>query len=176
MIDGWEGHGGLCNPLAQGATARAKTKRRRNTPITRLSSISRITDRRLTHGRQCSVAGSIEDIFLSCSEPKRNVVEPSLVSVGKATMIQCRRRCCWWCVQDVRLQDCYAQVTPGLAECCESACWRVLCKCMLDIRCSVLRGWSCAITKSFEFWLRTVEKMGLILSMMHRPPSYEYDA
>jgi len=66
-------------------------------------------------------------------------------------------------VQDVRLQDCYAQVTPGLAECCESACWRVLCKCMLDIRCSVLRGWSCAITKSFEFWLRTVEKMGLIL-------------
>ena len=50
-------------------------------------------------------------------------------------------------------------------ECCESACWRVLCKCMLDIRCSVLRGWSCAITKSFEFWLRTVEKMGLILSL-----------
>ena len=98
----------------------------------------------------------IEDIFLSCSEPKRNVVEPSLVSVGTATMIHCRRCCWWWCVQDARLQDCYAQVTPGLAECCESACWRVLCKCMLDIRC-------CAITKSFDFWLRTVEKMGLIL-------------
>ena len=27
-------------------------------------------------------------------------------------------------MQDVRLQDCYAQVTPGLAECCE--------KCMLE--------------------------------------------
>ena len=103
---------------------------------------------------------SIEDIFLLCSELKRNVVEPSSVSDGTATMI---RRCCW-CVQDVRLQDCYAQVTPGLAKCCESACWRVLCKCMLDIRCSVLRVWSCAITRSFEFWLRTVEKMGLILS------------
>ena len=35
---------------------------------------------------------------------------------------------------------------------------------MVHIRCSALRGWSCAITKSFEFWLRTVEKMGLILS------------
>ena len=115
------------------------------------------------------MAGSIEDIFLSCSEPKRNVVEPSLVSVGTATMIHCRRYWWWWCVQDVRLQDCYAQVTPGLAECCESACWRALCKCMLDIRCSVLRGWSCAITKSFEFWLRTVEKMGLILSMAGLP-------
>ena len=45
-----------------------------------------------------------------------------------------------------------------------NACWIVLCKCMLDIKCSVLRGWSCAITKSFEFWLRTVEKMGSILS------------
>ena len=78
-------------------------------------------------------------------------------------MIRCRR-CRCWCVQDVRLQDCYAQVTPGLAKCCENACWRVLCKCMLDIRCSVLRGWSCAITKSFEFWLRTDEKMGLTLS------------
>ena len=32
------------------------------------------------------MAGSIEDIFLSCSEPKRNVVEPSLVSVGTATI------------------------------------------------------------------------------------------
>ena len=111
----------MCNPLAQGATARAKIKRRRNTPITRLSSISRITDRRLTHERHCSVAGSIEDIFLSCSEPKRNVVEPSLVSVGTAKMIHRRRRCWWWCVQDVRLQDCYAQVTPGLAKCCENA-------------------------------------------------------
>ena len=114
------------------------------------------------------MAGSIEDIFLSCFEPKRNVVEPSLVSVGTATMIHCRRRWWWWCVQDVRLQDCYAQVTPGLAECCKSACWRVLCKCMSDIRCSVLRGWSCAITKSFEFWLRTVEKMGLTLSLICR--------
>ena len=129
MIDGWEGHGGLCNPLAQGATASAKINRRRNTPITRLSSISRITDRRLTHERLCSVAGSIEDIFLSCSEPKRNVVEPSLVSVGTATMIRCRR-CRCWCVQDVRLQDCYAQVTPGLAiavkmhagGCCANVC------------------------------------------------------
>ena len=46
----------------------------------------------------------IEDIFLSCSEPKRNVVEPSLVSVGTATMIHCRRCFCWWCVQDVRLK------------------------------------------------------------------------
>ena len=45
-----------------------------------------------------------------------------------------------------------------------NACWIVLCKCMLDIKCSVLRGWSCAITKSFEFWLRTDEKMGLTLS------------
>ena len=52
----------------------------------------------------CSVAGSIEDIFLSCSEPKRNVVEPSLVSVGTATMIHRRRCCWWWCVQDVRLK------------------------------------------------------------------------
>ena len=24
MIDGWEGHDGLCNPLAQGATAKSK--------------------------------------------------------------------------------------------------------------------------------------------------------
>ena len=65
-----------------------------------------------------------------------------------------------------------------------NACWIVLCKCMLDIKCSVLRGWSCAITKSFEFWLRTDEKMGLTLSwqrslgasvcsMVHRPP-HEY--
>ena len=44
-----------------------------------------------------------------------------------------------------------------------NACWIVLCKCMLDIKCSVLRGWSCAITKSFKFWLRTDEKMGLTL-------------
>ena len=55
-----------------------------------------------------------------------------------------------------------------------NACWIVLCKCMLDIKCSVLRDWSCAITRSFEFWLRTVEKMGLTLShMMHRPPPYD---
>ena len=49
-----------------------------------------------------------------------------------------------------------------------NACWIVLCKCMLDIKCSVLRGWSCAITKSFEFWLRTDEKMGLTLSVWNR--------
>ena len=152
--------------MVQPISTRRDRESKDQAPITRLSSISRITDRRLTHERLCSVAGSIEDIFLSCSEPKRNVVEPSLVSVGTATMIHCRRCCCWWCVQDVRLQDCYAQVTPGLAECCESACWRVLCKCMLDIRCSVLR--SCTITKSFECWLRTVEMMGLLLNVMRR--------
>ena len=43
---------------------KAKIKRQQNTPIPRLSSISRITDRRLSHKRLCSVAGSIEDIFL----------------------------------------------------------------------------------------------------------------
>ena len=164
----------MCNPLAQGATARAKIKRRRNTPITRLSSISRITDRRLTHERHCSVAGSIEDIFLSCSEPKRNVVEPSLVSVGTAKMIHCRRRCWWWCVHDVRLKITMHRWDVWTCMSAANACWIVLCKCMLDIKCSVLRGWSCAITKSFEFWLRTVEKMGLILSLTHtllpRPP------
>ena len=153
----------MCNPLAQGATARAKIKRRRNTPITRLSSISRITDRRLTHERLCSVAGSIEDIFLSCSEPKRNVVEPSLVSVGTAKMIHCRRRWWWWCVHDVRLKIIMHRCDVWTCMSAANACWIVLCKCMLDIKCSVLRGWSCAITKSFEFWLRTVEKMGLIL-------------
>jgi len=89
--------------------------------------------------------------------------------------VRCRRRCCWF-VQDVRLQDCCAQVTPGLANCCENACWRVMCKCMLDIRCSVLREWSCPITKSFEFWLRTVEKMGLILSHMRGDCSTSYQA
>ena len=62
-IDGWEGQGGLCNPLAQGATARAKFKRRRNTPITRLSSISRITDRRLTHGRHAQWLGQSRTSF-----------------------------------------------------------------------------------------------------------------
>ena len=113
MIDGWEGHGGLCNPLAQGATARAKIKRRRNNPITRLSSISRITDRRLTHERLCSVAGSIEDIFFSCSEPKRHVVEPSSISDGTATMIRCRR--CRWCVQSA--------VKMHAEECCANVCW-----------------------------------------------------
>ena len=113
------------------------------------------------------MAGSIEDIFLSCSEPRRNVVEPSLFP-----MEQQRRSVVVVVVVDVCkmcLQDCNAQVTPGLAKCCKSACWRVLCKCMLDIRCSVLRGWSCAITKSFEFWLRTVEKMGLILKSARQP-------
>ena len=109
------------------------------------------------------MAGSIEDIFLSCSEPKRNVVEPSLVSVGTATMIHCRR-CWWWCgVQDVRLKITMHRCDVWTCMSAANACWIVLCKCMLDIKCSVLRGWSCAITKSFEFWLRTVEKMGLIL-------------
>ena len=152
----------MCNPSAQGVTAKSKEQAPTNTPITRLSSISRITDRRLTHERLCSVAGSIEDIFLSCSEPKRNVVEPSLVSVGTAKMIHCRRCWWWWCVQDVRLK-----ITMHRCDawtCMRNACWIVLCKYMLDIKCSVLRGWSCAITKSFEFWLRTVEKIGLTLS------------
>ena len=106
----------------------------------------------------------IEDIFLSCSEPKRNVVEPSLVSVGTAKMIHCRRRCCWWCVQDVRLKTTMHRCGVWTCMSAANACWIVLCKCMLDIKCSVLRGWSCAITKSFEFWLRTDEKMGLTLS------------
>ena len=110
------------------------------------------------------MAGSIEDIFLSCSEPKRNVVEPSLVSVGTAKMIHCRRRCWWWCVQDVRLKITMHRCDAWTCMSAANACWIVLCKCMLDIKCSVLRGWSCAITKSFEFWLRTDEKMGLTLS------------
>ena len=117
------------------------------------------------------MAGSIEDIFLSCSEPKRNVVEPSLVSVETATTI--RRCCCWWCVQDVRLKITMHRCDAWTCMSAANACWIVLCKCMLDIKCSVLRGWSCAITKSFEFWLRTVEKMGSILSASyHRPPSH----
>ena len=111
------------------------------------------------------MAGSIEDIFLSCSEPKRNVVEPSLVSVGTATMIHCRRCWWWWCVQDVRLKIAMHRCDVWTCMSAANACWIVLCKCMLDIKCSVLRGWSCAITKSFEFWLRTVEKMGLTLSL-----------
>ena len=121
------------------------------------------------------MAGSIEDIFLSCSEPKRNVVEPSLVSVGTATMIHCRRYCCWWCVQDVRLKTTMHRCDVWTCMSAANACWIVLCKCMLDIKCSVLRGWSCAITKSFEFWLRTVEKMGLILSHDIIPSQYSAD-
>ena len=109
------------------------------------------------------MAGSIEDIFLSCSEPKRNVVEPSSVSDGTATMIHCRRCCCWWCVQDVRLKTTMHRCGVWTCMSAANACLIVLCKCMLDIRYLVLRGWSCAITKSFEFWLRTVEKMCLIL-------------
>jgi len=37
---------------------------------------------------------------------------------------------------------------------------------MLGINCLVPRGWSCALTKSVEFGLRTVEKMGSILSFI----------
>ena len=117
------------------------------------------------------MAGSIEDIFLSCSEPNRNVVEPSLVSVGTAKMIHCCRRWWWWwCVHDVRLKITMHRCGVWTCMSAANACWIVLCKCMLDIKCSVLRGWSCAITKSFEFWLRTVEKMGLILIHMIDPP------
>ena len=120
----------------------------------------------------CSVAGSIEDMFLSCSEPKRNVVEPSLVSVGTAKMIHCRRRWWWWCVHDVRLKIIMHRCDVWTCMSAANACWIVLCKCMLDIKCSELRGWSCAITKSFEFWLRTDEKMGLTLSHVHACISY----
>jgi len=104
------------------------------------------------------------------------VVEPSLVSVGTATMIHCRRCCCWWCVQDVRLKIAMHRCDVWTCMSAANACWIVLCKCMLDIKCSVLRGWSCAITKSFEFWLRTVEKMGLTLSLSHHiiDPSTSY--
>ena len=119
------------------------------------------------------MAGSIEDIFLSCSEPKRNVVEPSLVSVGTAKMIHCRRRCWWWCVHDVRLKITMHRCGVWTCMSAANACWIVLCKCMLDIKCSVLRGWSCAITKSFEFWLRTDEKMGLTLSGLVLDPLYD---
>ena len=86
-----------------------------------------------------------------------------MVSVGTAKMIHCRRRWWWWCVQDVRLKITMHRCDVWTCMSAANACWIVLCKCMLDIKCSVLRGWSCAITKSFEFWLRTVEKMGLIL-------------
>ena len=72
------------------------------------------------------MAGSIEDIFLSCSEPKRNVVEPSLVSVGTATMIHCRR-CCWWCgVQDVRLKITMHRCDAWTCMSAANACWIVL--------------------------------------------------
>ena len=89
-----------------------------------------------------------------------------MVSVGTAKMIHCRRRWWWWwCVHDVRLKIIMHRCDVWTCMGAANACWIVLCKCMLDIKCSVLRGWSCAITKSFEFWLRTVEKMGLILSV-----------
>ena len=94
-----------------------------------------------------------------------------MVSVGTAKMIHCRRRCCWWCVHDLRLKIIMHRCDVWTCISAANACWIVLCKCMLDIKCSVLWGWSCAITKSFEFWLRTVEKMGLILShVVHRSP------
>ncbi len=88
-----------------------------------------------------------------------------MVSVGTAKMIHCRRRWWWWwCVHDVRLKIIMHRCDVWTCMSAANACWIVLCKCMLDIKCSVLRGWSCAITKSFEFWLRTDEKMGLTLS------------
>ena len=90
-----------------------------------------------------------------------------MVSVGTAKMIHCRRRCWWWCVHDVRLKITMHRCGVWTCMSAANACWIVLCKCMLDIKCSVLRGWSCAITKSFEFWLRTDEKMGLTLSPSH---------
>ena len=94
-----------------------------------------------------------------------------MVSVGTAKMIHCRRLWWWWCVHDVRLKIIMHRCDVWTCMSAANACWIVLCKCMLDIKCSVLRGWSCAITKSFEFWLRTDEKMGLTLSHMHcRPP------
>ena len=34
------------------------------------------------------------------------------------------------------------------------------------------RRWSCALTKSVEFWLRTVEKMGLLLSYDSKAPPH----
>ena len=86
-----------------------------------------------------------------------------MVSVGTAKMIHCRRRWWWWwCVHDLRLKIIMHRCDVWT---CMNACWIVLCKCMLDIKCSVLRGWSSAITKSFEFWLRTDKKMGLTLNM-----------
>ena len=91
-----------------------------------------------------------------------------MVSVGTAKMIHCRRRCWWWCVHDVRLKITMHRWDVWTCMSAANACWIVLCKCMLDIKCSVLRGWSCAITKSFEFWLRTDEKMGLTLSHMNK--------
>ena len=97
-----------------------------------------------------------------------------MVSVGTAKMIHCRRRWWWWCVHDVRLKITMHRCGVWTCMSAANACWIVLCKCMLDIKCSVLRGWSCAITKSFEFWLRTDEKMGLTLShTIIDPPSYE---
>ena len=98
------------------------------------------------------------------------MVEPSLVSVGTAKMIHCRRRWWWWCVHDLRLKIIMHRCDVWTCMSAANACWIVLCKCMLDIKCSVLRGWSCAITKSFEFALRTVEKMGLTLSLSHAIP------
>ena len=97
-----------------------------------------------------------------------------MVSVGTAKMIHCRRRWWWWCVHDLRLKIIMHRCDVWTCMSAANACWIVLCKCMLDIKCSVLRGWSCAITKSFEFWLRTDEKMGLTLNhMIARPPLFD---
>ena len=87
-------------------------------------------------------------------------------------MIHCRRRWWWWCVHDLRLKIIMHRCDVWTCMSAANACWIVLCKCMLDIKCSVLRGWSCAITKSFEFWLRTDEKMGLTLSYASWTPLY----
>ena len=106
------------------------------------------------------MAGSIEDIFLSCSEPKRNVVEPSLVSVGTATIsivvVIVVGGVYKMCDFKIAMHRCDVWTCMGAAN----ACWIVLCKCMLDIKCSVLRGWSCAITKSFEFGSELLKRWG----------------
>ena len=96
-----------------------------------------------------------------------------MVSVGTAKMIHCRRRWWWWwCVHDLRLKIIMHRCDVWTCMSAANACWIVLCKCMLDIKCSVLRGWSCAITKSFEFRLRTDEKMGLILKYSTRQHAF----
>ena len=113
----------MCNPLAQGATARAKIKRRRNTPITRLSSISRITDRRLTHGRYAQWLGQSRTSFsdvLSQNEtwwsPAWSPLEQQRYPLSSLLLLVVCTRCA--------TQDYYAQV------------WRLdlheRCECMLD--------------------------------------------